>query len=99
MQNFSHNSNKCDDQSDTDKQDKSRQKNDIQREMVMQESDMRRVINEKNQLEAEISAFKKEEAHIKMNMQEKQERLNKVDFELSQFEATMKGLKKKLNLI
>jgi hypothetical protein len=80
-------------------QDKARQKNTIQRDMIMMESDLRKFTNEKNALDMDIRQLKKDEAHIKINLREKTARLGKVEFELMQLDTTLKGLKKKLNLI
>lgn len=91
--------NNNDGDSQDDKRDKSRQKNDIQREIIMQEADMSKVMNEKVQLEAEIRAIKKEEAHLKINLQDKQGRLSKIEYELTQAEVILKNLKRKMNLL
>ncbi len=95
-QNFSQNS---DDQSGQADQDKSRSRNDIQREIVMQESDLRKKLAEKTQLEMEIRALKKENARLKATMQEKQIHLEKIDQDIFQMDAELKSIKKKLNLL
>ncbi|PIR73592.1 MAG: hypothetical protein COU40_01685 [Candidatus Moranbacteria bacterium CG10_big_fil_rev_8_21_14_0_10_35_21] len=77
----------------------SRKINDIQREIVMQESDLHKKLEEKTRLEAEVRALKKETARIKIQMQEKQIALDKLSYELVQFEAEIKKLKKEMNLI
>jgi chromosome segregation ATPase len=94
MQNFS-----SDDAGQADAQDKSRQKTNIQREMIMVESDYRKLANEKANLDMEVRQLKKDESHIKMSLQEKQTRLGKVEYELLQLDTTLKSLKKKLNLL
>lgn len=99
MQNLSHNNAQGDDQDSGNDQDKSRQKNTLQRDIIMAESDFKKYNNEKMQLDAEIRQLKKDEAHLKVNLQDRQERLNKVAYELTQAETTLKGLKKKLNLL
>ncbi|MFA6973386.1 MAG: hypothetical protein WC238_01425 [Parcubacteria group bacterium] len=98
MQNFSHNSGQGDEDKNA-KQDKSRQRQEIQREMIMTESDLRKVTKEKTDLDGEIRALKKEEDHIQMSMQDKKARLIKVEYELTQIDVKIKGLKKKLNLV
>lgn len=92
-QNLSQNS---DDQSGQTDQDKSRSRNDIQREIVMQESDLRKKQAEKVRFEAEIRALKKDEARIRVALQEKQEKFSKMDYEILQMENAIKSLKKKL---
>ena len=89
-QNFSNNPS---DQSD---QDKSRSRNDIQREIVMQESDLHKKQAEKVRFEAEIRALKKDEARVRVALQEKQEIFSKMGYEILQMENAIKSLKKKL---
>lgn len=92
-QNFSQNS---DDQSGQADQDKSRSRNDIQREIVMQESDLHKKMAEKVRFEAEIRALKKDEARVRVAIQEKQEKYSKMGYEILQMENSIKSLKKKL---
>ncbi len=92
-QNFSHGSN---DQSGQAGQDKSRARADIQREIVMQESDLHKKMAEKVRSEAEIRALKKDEARIRVALQEKQEEFSRMDYEILQMENAIKSLKKKL---
>lgn len=92
-QNFS------DDTSGISDHDKSRKRNDIQREIVMQESELKKKISEKAQIEAEIRKLKKDESRIRMEIQEKQEKFSKMDYELLQRENEIKHLKKDLYLI
>lgn len=98
MQNFSHNSSQIgNDQSVS--QDKARQRNEIQRDIIMAESDLRKVTNEKNALDVEIRELKKDEDRIRMNMQDRKSRLTKVEYELTQIDVKIKSLKRKLNLV
>lgn len=92
-QNLSQNS---DDQGGQSDQEKSRSRNDIQREIVMQESDLHKKQAEKVRFEAEIRALKKDEARIRVVLQEKQEKYSKMDYEILQMENAIKSLKKKL---
>lgn len=96
MQNFSHNGGA---QNDDESRDKSRKQNEIQRDIIMAEADLRKISQEKIALDAEIRALKKEDDRIKVTMQEKRARLSKVDYEITQAEAVVKALQKKLNLI
>lgn len=77
-------------------EDKNRKRNDIQREIVMQESDLHKKLAEKVRFEAEIRALKKDEARIHVALQEKQETFSKMDYETLQMENAIKSLKKKL---
>ncbi|MFA6382973.1 MAG: hypothetical protein WCX17_00945 [Parcubacteria group bacterium] len=99
MQNFSNDDASQDDDGKATAQDKARRKSEIQRETIMIESDYRKLANEKASLDMEIRQLKKDEAHIKINLQEKQARLGKVEFELLQLDTNLKSLKKKLNLL
>lgn len=92
-QNFS---NDLDLQGGISSEDKNRKSNDIQREIVMQESDLRKKLAEKVRFEAEIRALKKDEARIRVALQEKQEKFSKIDYEILQMENAIKSLKKKL---
>lgn len=86
-------------QSASDDQDKARQRSAIQREMIMQEADLRRSVNEKANLEVEIRQLKNDEAHIKISLQEKETRLGRLAQDISRAETEMKELKKKLNTL
>jgi chromosome segregation ATPase len=101
MQNLSHNSGSqsSSGSQDDDKQDKARKMNDLQREITMVESDFRKVNGEKNNLEMEIRALKKDEDHIRMELQNKRTQLGKVEFQLLQLDTNIKNLKKKINLL
>jgi len=83
---------------DQDK-DRARHRSAIQREMIMQEADLRRSVNEKAKLEVEIRQLKNDEAHIKISLQEREARLNRLAQDISRAEAEMKELKKKLNVL
>jgi peptidoglycan hydrolase CwlO-like protein len=94
---YAHNSSQnIDGQSD---QNKFHARNDIQREIVMQESDLRKKMAEKTQIEAEIRKLKKDESRIQMKVQEKQKIFSGMDFTILQMEEAIKNLKKKLYLI
>jgi hypothetical protein len=95
-QNFSHSN---DDQGGQTSQDKSRARADIQREIVMQESDLRKKMIEKVRFEADIRALKKDEARVRVALQEKQEIFSKMGYDILQMENTIKALKKKLYTI
>lgn len=89
-------SNDSDDQSGISREDKNRKSADIQREIVMQESDLHKKKAEKVRFEAEIRALKKDEARVRVALQEKQEEFSKMDYEILQMENAIKNLKKKL---
>lgn len=80
-------------------QDKSRRRSVIQREVVMQEADYRRSINEKIKLEAEVRQLKNDEAHIRISLQEKQAQLTRLEQEVARSDSELRELKKKLNTL
>jgi len=80
-------------------EEKSKKRNEFQREMVMLESDHRKKVNEKNIVDAEIRNFKKKEKRIKADAQVAQERLKHLDQEVFTIENDLRALKKKRNLI
>jgi septal ring factor EnvC (AmiA/AmiB activator) len=86
-------------QTNTSAQDKLRQRNDLQREMIMKEGDYKKILNQKIKLEAEIRGQEKDEERIKVAVQAKKKQIEKIDQEIRMVEAELKNLKKKMNLI
>jgi len=80
-------------------EDRSRKRNQLQRDIVILESDYRKKAGEKDIIESEIRRFKKQAAQAKVEMQVRQENLEKLDQEVFMMEADIKRLKKKMNLI
>ena len=78
-------------------EDKKREKNNTQREIIMVDADFKKFNNEKIRLESELRSLKKDESRIKVEMQDRQLRLGKVSQEVMQLEARQRALKKKLN--
>jgi len=79
--------------------DAHRKRSDVQRDIIMQESDYRKKLTKKTEIEAEIRKMKKDEERIRIEIGEKREALEKLNYEILQMEAEMTRLKKKLNLI
>lgn len=80
-------------------QDIARQRNELQREIVMTDSELRKIIAEKTNLESEIRQLKKQQERIEVDIQQKQLEFKKEDFEITQLEAKIAGLHKKINLL
>ena len=80
-------------------QDKHRKRNDLQREIIMAEADLRKVSNEKITIDAEIRRLKSEMDHLKIDMQAKVQRLHAVDQDIIMRQAEISHLKKQINLI
>ena len=80
-------------------QDKSRKRNELQRDITIMESDFRKKTNEKVLIESEIRSLKKDEARIRVEIQDHQTKLNRVDQDVMQMDSEVRALRKKLNLI
>lgn len=86
-------------QDDQTAEDKRKKGNDIQREIIMSESDLHKVISKKAIIEAELSHLKKNIDHLRSDMQEKQHQFQGVEQEIMMRQTAISQLKKKLNLI
>ncbi len=82
--------------SNSGNEDKKRQKNTIQVQMIIMESDGRKLMNEKNILDAEIRKIGRDIDRLKVELSQKKERLAKVSDQIIQNEEEIKRLKKKL---
>lgn len=80
-------------------EEKRRQKNSTQMEMVILESDGKKIIAEKSELEVEIRRLRQDMERLRIDLDKKQQRYDKINFEISQNEAEIKRLRKRLNLI
>ena len=79
--------------------DKSRQRNELQRDIIMLEADKGKKNAQKMQLDAEIRECKKAQDRAEMEFQAKQLQLKKIEQEITTLDVSIKGLKKKLNVI
>jgi hypothetical protein len=80
-------------------EDKKRERNVLQMQVVILESDNRKFLTEKNLLDAEIRKLKIDAERLRISIDEKQEKLKKLVFELEQSEAEVKRIKKRINLV
>lgn len=80
-------------------QDKTRQRNDLQREMIMKDGDYKKILSGKIGLEAEIRSLKKEGDRIKMEIQTKEKAIQGIDQKAMMMANEIKSLKKKMNLL
>jgi len=80
-------------------EEKKRQKNSIQMEMVILESDGKKIIGEKSTLEMEIRRLRQDMERLRIDLDQKQERYDKINFEISQNEEGVKRLRKRLNFL
>jgi len=80
-------------------EDKKRKKHSIEMEMVILNSDHKKLIGQKLILEAEIRKLKYDEERIRVMLDEKKKELEKATYVLAQNEEDTKRLKKQLNLV
>lgn len=80
-------------------QDKQRKINELQRETVILESDLKKKVGAKNQIEVEIRGLEKEEARLRAFVLVKQSEIKKIDQEIMLIENDLHGVKKKINLL
>lgn len=88
-----------DDLENLSQEDKKRKRHSVEMEMVMLESDNRKLLNEKNVLDTDIRKLKKDEERIRITLDEKRKQFDKVTYQVNQNEVELKGMKKKLNFL
>ncbi len=88
-----------DNQNTQDEQDRHRKINDLQREIIMSEADLKKVESEKIIIKAEERRLKKDIDHLRINMQEEQAKLQAVEQKIIMKQTEINHLKKQLNLI
>ncbi len=86
-------------QANNSSQDKTRQRNDIQREMIMKDGDYKKILSGKINLEAEIRSLRKEGDRIKMEIQVKEKTIQGIDQKAMMMANEIKTLKKKMNTL
>lgn len=80
-------------------EDKKRKKHSIDMELVILDSDMKKMVSQKTALEAEVRKLKYDEERIRISLEEKKAELEKAKYGITQSETEIKRLKKQLNLI
>lgn len=80
-------------------EEKGRKRREIQIQMIMLESDGRKLTDEKNLLDVEIRKIKIDSERLRVNMDEKKTRLGEVSSRIFENEEEIKKLKKKMNLL
>lgn len=88
-----------DDLKNLDAEDKKRKRNSLQMEIIMLESEISKLAAEKNSLDAEIRKMKMDEERFRLSADEKKKRFDFVDQSISEKEAEVKNVRKKLNLL
>lgn len=89
----------ADDLQNLSEADKKKQRQAIQVQIIMLESDGRKFLNEKNVLDAEIRNIRMDTERLRIGMEERKKRLEKVSYQIKENEAERIKLKKKLNLL
>lgn len=82
-----------------DDQDRRRKIADLQREIMMTETDLKKVMNEKVVLESEERKLKKEIDSLRMELQDKERKTRSADQEINTKQAEISRLKKMLNVL
>jgi hypothetical protein len=80
-------------------EDKKRQRNSLQMETIMLESEISKLKTEKDSLDGEIRKLRMDEERLRITSDEKKKRLERVNQEISGKEAEIKHAKKKINLL
>lgn len=80
-------------------EEKKKKRNSLQMEIIMLESEARKLTAEKNQLDAEIRKLRMDEERIRITLDEKKKRFDLVGQNISEKEAEVKSTRKKLNLL
>lgn len=83
----------------TNDQDAARQKHELQREIVIQESDLKDILRKRDQLASDIRKLEKEEDRIRVELQQKKTEHDKIEDEVLRAENYVRSLKKKLALL
>jgi cupin superfamily acireductone dioxygenase involved in methionine salvage len=80
-------------------EDKKRKRHSVEMDLVMLESDNRKVIEGKNNLESEIRKLGIDQERIRITLDEKKQELEKKSYQIGQNEEEIKRLRKKMNLL
>ena len=80
-------------------EDKKRQRNSIQMQMIMLESDNRKLVSQKNMLDAELRKLRIDQERIRVDHDQKKKEFDVIVYKISQGEEDLKRIKKKLNIL
>ena len=84
---------------DSQKEDKSRQRHAMERDNIILESDLRRLNAKRNEMEAEIRDLQKQKQRLEMNIQEKESELKRILSQVNDIQNQEDRLKKKMNTL
>jgi hypothetical protein len=88
-----------DDLKNLSEEDKKRQRNSLQMEIIMLESEISKLSAEKNELEAEIRKTRMDEERMRVVLDEKRKKFETVIQNIAEKEMEIKSMKKKMNLL
>ncbi|MFA7319084.1 MAG: hypothetical protein WC022_00575 [Parcubacteria group bacterium] len=80
-------------------EDKKRQSRNFQMQIIVLDSDNRKVENRKNMLDAEIRKLRVDQERMRIKMDEKKKEYDEAVRQILKNEEDMKRLKKKMNLL
>lgn len=80
-------------------EEKKKQRHAIQMQMVILDSDSRKLLAEKSELEAGIRKIRMDQERLRIELEEKEKRFKSVSDKIVQSEAEIKRLKGKLNVL
>ena len=80
-------------------EEKKRKKRTLQTEMIMLESDHHKFVEQKNVLDAEIRNLEMNEKRLRVDMDDRRAKMERVTRKITENEAEVKKLKGKMNLL
>lgn len=83
----------------SDPSDARRKRSDLERQIVILDSDLKKMIREIEDLEQQKRRFKKEEERIRIDRDELDKNLKKLDNDRTSLDDQIRGLKKKLKAL
>ena len=88
-----------DDQNNQTPEDRHKKRNDLQREIIMLESDLKKVINEKMTVDNEERKIGKDIDRMRMDLENLQKKAHLLTQDIGVREEQIRHLKKKINLV
>ncbi|MDR3558813.1 MAG: hypothetical protein P4L62_02220 [Candidatus Pacebacteria bacterium] len=80
-------------------EDKKRQRSSIQMQMIMLESDNRKLVSQKNMLDAELRKLRMDQERIRVDHDQKKKEFDVLIYKIGQGEEELKRMRKKINLL
>ena len=88
-----------DDQNNQTPEDRHKKRNDLQREIIMLESDLKKVINEKMTVDNEERKIGKDIDRMRMDLENLQKKAHLLTQDIGVREEQIRHLKKQINLV